>query len=236
MDGFFYRWRFPQCCGAIDGTHIPIIAPADHHCDYFNRKHFHSVILQAVVDHKYRFININVGHPGKHHDAYVFKESSLFEYPEQFFPDWKKNILGTNVPLFVIGDPAYPLLPWLMKGYINNIATTEAQQYYNYRLSSARMVVEGAFGRLKGRWRCLLKRYDGEIDFVPNVVTACCVLHNMCEVHNEYFDQAWLTEVENQDRQPLSTTNYDHEHQNDNIVQNAKAIRNTLCEWVQQNR
>lgn len=52
--GFEEKWQFPQCAGAIDGTHIKIIAPNEHHADYFNRKGCHSVILQAVVDHSYR--------------------------------------------------------------------------------------------------------------------------------------------------------------------------------------
>ena len=77
VDGFRTRWGFPQCCGAIADTHIPIIAPHEHHADYYNRKCHHSVIMQAVVDYNYRFININVGHAGKHHDAHVVRESSL---------------------------------------------------------------------------------------------------------------------------------------------------------------
>ena len=32
------RWGLPQCIGAIDGSHIPIIAPREYHCAYFNRK------------------------------------------------------------------------------------------------------------------------------------------------------------------------------------------------------
>lgn len=32
------RWGLPHCVGAIDGSHIPIIAPQAYHCDYFNRK------------------------------------------------------------------------------------------------------------------------------------------------------------------------------------------------------
>jgi hypothetical protein len=38
VHGFRSRWGFPQCAGAIDATHIPIIAPHEHHADYFNRK------------------------------------------------------------------------------------------------------------------------------------------------------------------------------------------------------
>ena len=77
VDGFRTRWGFPQCCEAIGGTHIPIIAPHEHHADYYNRKCHHSVIMQAVVNYNYRFININVGHAGKHHNAHVLRESSL---------------------------------------------------------------------------------------------------------------------------------------------------------------
>lgn len=49
----FLRRGYPQCAGAIDGTHIPIIAPRDNPADYHNRKGWHSIILQAVVDHRY---------------------------------------------------------------------------------------------------------------------------------------------------------------------------------------
>ena len=41
-----------------------------------------------------------------------------------------------------------------------------------------------------------MKRNDMVAENVPNVVTACCILHNMCEVHSETFDNAWLEEAE----------------------------------------
>lgn len=53
LQGFRQRWGFPQCAGAIDGSHIPIIAPKESHVDYFNRKGWHSVLLQGVVDHQF---------------------------------------------------------------------------------------------------------------------------------------------------------------------------------------
>jgi len=98
-------------------------------------------------------------------------------------PDWKKNICGTEVPILILGDPVYPLLPWLMKPFPDSGNLTRQQQYFNYRQSRARMVVENAFGRLKGRWRCLLKPMDYcEIEYTTNVVASCLVLHNLCEL------------------------------------------------------
>lgn len=42
-----------QVFGAIDGTHIPIMAPKEGYRDYVNRKQWPAVILQAVCDDMY---------------------------------------------------------------------------------------------------------------------------------------------------------------------------------------
>lgn len=48
LDTFFEnRWRVPQCVGAIDESHIPIIAPEEYPRDYYIRKRWHSIVLQA---------------------------------------------------------------------------------------------------------------------------------------------------------------------------------------------
>lgn len=41
---------FPMCAGAIGGVQIAIIAPKENHTDCVNRKGYHSVVMQAVVD------------------------------------------------------------------------------------------------------------------------------------------------------------------------------------------
>ncbi|XP_075755887.1 uncharacterized protein LOC142818605 [Pelodiscus sinensis] len=51
---------FPNCRGAIDGTHIPIHAPEHQASRYVNRKGYFSVILQAVCDHRGQFTDIKV--------------------------------------------------------------------------------------------------------------------------------------------------------------------------------
>ena len=56
------------------------------------------------------------------------------------------------------------------------------------------MVVENAFGRLKGRWRCLLKRIDSNMANVPNLIVARVVLQNMCEMYGDHGSNEWIVE------------------------------------------
>ena len=72
LQGYEKRWGFPMCAGAIDGTHIPILAPADCHVEYVNRKGFNSITMQAVTDCNYMFRDVVIGWPGSVHDARFF--------------------------------------------------------------------------------------------------------------------------------------------------------------------
>jgi len=85
-----------------------------------------------------------------------------------------------------------PVAMWLMKPYPKTAYSTTEEKRYNYRQSRARMPVENAFSRLKGGWRCLLKRLDYNIANVPNVVAACVVLHNMCEMFGDHCTDEWV--------------------------------------------
>jgi hypothetical protein len=58
------------------------------------------------------------------------------------------------------------------------------------------MAVERAFGILKGRWRILLKRIDMPLQHIPNVITACICLHNLCIIYRDEFDIEWAKEGE----------------------------------------
>ena len=130
VDGFRTKWGVSQCVGAIDGCHIPIAAPVLNHTDYYNRKGWYLMILQGVVDANYRFLDICVGWPGSVHDARVFAHSPLYKKitEEELLPNKKLNINGTEVPLYLIGDSAYPRQTWLLKPFPHNSILSSEQK------------------------------------------------------------------------------------------------------------
>ena len=165
--------------------------------------------MQALVDFRGIFLDVNIGWPGKVHDAWVFANSSLYQkaISGTLLPDWPKVINGVKVPLVILGDPAYPLKTWLMKPYSDNSGITVKERLFNYRQSRARMVVENAFGRLKGRWRCLLKQMDMQVCNVTNVVASCVVLHKICELYGDHCRDEWVVDTSTT-QSPAGTSAY----------------------------
>ncbi|XP_050518298.1 putative nuclease HARBI1 [Diabrotica virgifera virgifera] len=170
---------FSGVVGAIDGCHIPIKQPANNGHDYYNRKQFHSIILQGVCDHQMLFLDINVGMPGRVHDARVFRNSQLFQ-----------RLTSQDAPLLtnnqhILGDSAYPLLVNLMTPFRDNGHLNVDQNRYNEKLSCIRSIIERAFGLLKNKFRRLKFLEVASPTFASDIVAAACVLHNFIILHKE---------------------------------------------------
>lgn len=89
----------------------------------------------------------------------------------------------------LLGDAAYGNQKYIMVPFKDNGHLTNAQVNYNTRLSQARMMVERTIGLLKGRFRSLLDILPmRRTDFIPKYICACCILHNICLIHKDYFD------------------------------------------------
>ena len=54
------KCQIPGIIGAIDGSHIPIKQPPGNSQDFYNRKQFHSIILQGNEICKYCLISRNI--------------------------------------------------------------------------------------------------------------------------------------------------------------------------------
>ena len=69
-------------------------------------------------------------------------------------------ISGVQIPALILGDSAYALSEWLMKSFTDRGNLTPDESSFNIKHSTTRVVVENAFGRLKGRFRNISKRLD----------------------------------------------------------------------------
>ncbi|XP_050792348.1 uncharacterized protein LOC127042885 [Gopherus flavomarginatus] len=184
------------------------------------------MVLQVLVDHRGHFIDINAGWPGKVHDARIFWNTGLFRKLQAgtFFPDQKITVGDVEMPIVILGDLAYPLMPWLMKPYTGKL--DRSKEWFNYRLSRCRMTVECAFGRLKGSWHSMYGKLDLGESSIPAVISVCCTLHNICEGKGETFSQAWTYEVQRLEAefaQPKSRATREAQHR-------ASRIRDALRE------
>ena len=185
---FREKSTFPNVVGAIDGMHILIRAPKENHEDYFNRKHYYNFIVQGIVDASVAYLSVSTGFPGSMHDARVLRLSNSCSLAEEkrILTMLYMDINGTHLRPLILGDSAYPLKSWLMRPFQDNGALTVARRHFNKELRKARIVVEHGFGETKARLRCLDKRIDEDTMKIPHTVIACCLLHNICILMNDF--------------------------------------------------
>lgn len=187
---FEEKWNYPCCVGAIDGKHIAVKQPENTGSEFFNYKHYFSVLLLAVCDANYRFIYVDVGASGRAGDAGVFNDSSLNSAlvnnslnlpPPRSLP----GITESKIQYHLVGDDAFCQTLTMMKPYPHRNLDA-GKRVYNYRLSRARRVVENSFGILANRFRIFLTTINLQPDKVTNLILATCCLHNYMVDKNKH--------------------------------------------------
>lgn len=178
---FLDRWNFPNTMGCIDGKHIRLQCPDNSGSTYYNYKKFFSIVLQGVAGPDLKFIFVDVGAYGKESDGGIFGRSKikhLLDSNAFNLPATTKTSshLETELPLFLLGDAAYPLRKDLITPYITDMSYEK--RVFNYRHSRCRRCVESAFGILAGKWRVLRTTMEVNVDNATTITLATIVLHN----------------------------------------------------------
>ena len=120
--------------------------------------------MQAVCDHNGIFTDYDLGWPGCVQDSTVFKLSDVwierairFASDEYILVDKGSYSFFAVLYRYLQGSLGYPLTKISIRPFANydltsNPVVAERRKKWNRRLSSLRISVEHAFGRLKGRF------------------------------------------------------------------------------------
>lgn len=189
---------FPGAFAIADGSHIALAALlSEIEFAFMNRKGFHSINTQFIVDVKLRILNVNARYPGSTHDALVWRSSLANSCLKRM-----AERAGRNWKYYLIADHGYPLQPWLLKPYDSLGIWSEV--IFNIKLRKLRSLVERVIGLLKARFRCLLN--ERKLRYSPlmsgYIIYSCSVLHNFL-IDSKYpiddIDPIFDEDVENFD-------------------------------------
>jgi hypothetical protein len=165
------------CIGALDGVAIRIRSPwieRDEVPDpgnYYCRKGFFALNVQAICDADKRIIWLSTGHKGSTHDSVAFIETKLAKLLED-----KKDYLYNN-RLFIVGDSAYALKSYMMVPY-PNAESNSIHDDFNYYHSRTRIYIECTFGEMIMRWGVFWKKLNFKLENNGPIINACSHLHN----------------------------------------------------------
>eukprot|EP01018_Ginkgo_biloba_P013985 Gb_31798 [translate_table: standard] len=147
-EGFHLKQGFPNCCGAIDATHIQMDLPYNESLvDWYDREHNYSMRVQASIDNNMRFLDICTCWPRSLNDTRSLRNSSFYRLCEggERLNKHLVSIGAIDMREYIVGYGGYPLLPWLIIHFLE--AVTNAQKLFNFKLSSTSIVE--AFRKLK---------------------------------------------------------------------------------------
>jgi hypothetical protein len=117
-------------------------------------------------------MDIAAGQAGSCNDGHVWKTSAIGRNRATFIPD----------PYCLFGDSGYGLSLRIITPFVPDPPDGSPRRQFNFKHSSTRIIIECAFGRLKMRFRVLLKsnwRRQTLEEYV-RWFAACCIVHNMC--------------------------------------------------------
>nr|CAH7734026.1 unnamed protein product [Callosobruchus chinensis] len=141
----------------------------------------------AIVDANYKFIYAHVGSQGRMSDGGVFHSTSFCRSLLNNALNIPKQIplksMHLEVPYVLVADDAFPLTVSIMKPFPVDVPVGSPRRIYNYRLSTARRIVENAFRLLSPVSRIFRKPIAVKPDTTEALVFICIHLHNFLRRH-----------------------------------------------------
>jgi len=166
--------------GSLDGIAVRITCPRRKEVpdpgNYYCRKGFYALNVQAICHKNKRFLWCNPMNKGSSHDSSAFGGTKLIELLKELSTQLRKE------GLFMVGDSACPVYSFLQVPYDQKEVLDDpigAKDAYNCFLSADRIWIECAFGEFVMRWGLFWRalRFDS-VGKCGRVIYAAMLLHN----------------------------------------------------------
>lgn len=152
----FYKKWFSNCLVTINGTKalayplpLPTSNPPYKAKNFINQERDLPMVQEGLIDdHPGRVVNNNVGWSGKPCNAGVC-----------WFPGTSKGMFAFQSSMefgFLLSSSVAQLMLCFLGFWTVSLYAWAREECFNITLSSCRMSLEWTFGRLKGRWQCVI--------------------------------------------------------------------------------
>lgn len=141
----------------------------------------------------------------------------------------KNRLIDFYEDSHLVGDLAYKLSTYLLVAFKNVDRLSNREKSFNNKLSQCRVVIENAFGLLKGWFRRLKYLKTIRLDLISLLIVSACILHNIC-ILNEDLPEELIDEIEWRDirTQDNFIVNINEEQENNAAMLKRIEIMNIL--------
>ena len=158
---------------ALDGISISIRQPkfsdAPDPRKYYSPKGFYAICVQAAVSADCKFFFISARHTGATHDSTAFQGTKLHTLMESnVVPNWAT----------IAADDAYSSSKHVLTPYSGN-NLTQAQDSFQFYLSSSRIAVEHSFGILVSRFGIFCSPLRYALSICTLILMVAAKMHNL---------------------------------------------------------
>ena len=193
---------FEGVVGALDGSHIHCVPPAEDASVFRDRKKQLSQNVLGVCNFDLTFSYCLAGWEGSAHDGQVLADavSKGCKCPDGHYFLADAGYALSKMCLTPYRGVRYHLKEWRM----NNEAPQTKEELFNLRHSSLRNCVERIFGVVKKRFPCLVNMKSYDFPTQVNLVQAAFMIHNFIRLEQEFEDEfdRWSDDIDEVEDDP----------------------------------